>query len=241
MNLFKKWFNNTPIIKFKSFIGDFSVATPVTVAGKIKAKWMSSQTDKKFAQCPGMWDYANAGYIITAHADIHIKANKVGVIVQVVSNNLDNKTLQAAQFDFSIVEGMATIDNVKEHAAKIPLPWSVQAKSGYSAYVLPALMHSDYLDKLFIYPGIVDFDNFHTINFVFSPIKECEFVIYAGTPLLQVIPFKREKITAECGKTTDSERDKHLFSYPSKMRNYYRKFLYGRKSYTMKCPYNHRS
>ena len=237
MMFFKKWFDKSPIIKFKSFIGDFSIATPIVIAGKIKAKWRTTQTDNKFDRCPGMWDYANAGYIITAHTDIHIKANKVGVIIKVGSNITE---LQPQQFEFNFVDGMTTIDNVKQYAAKVPLPWSIQAKSGYSAYVMPAIMHVDYLDKIFIYPGIVDFDKFHTINFAFSPIKECEFTIYAGTPILQVIPFKREKITAECGKTTDAERDRHIFNFPSKMRNYYRKFLYGRKSYTMKCPHNHR-
>ena len=135
---------------------------------------------------------------------------------------------------------MTQIDGVKKYAGKIPLPWSVQAEAGYSAYVMPALMHADYFDKIFVYPGIVDFDNFHTVNFVFSPIKECEFTIYAGTPLLQILPYKREDITAECDRATQKEIDKHVFNFPSRMKHYYRKFLHSKKSYTMKCPYDHR-
>jgi hypothetical protein len=101
-------------------------------------------------------------------------------------------------------------------------------------------MHPQFSDKIFVYPGVVDYDQFHSISFIFSAIKECEFVIPAGTPLLQIIPFKREKITAECGKTTEVERDEHIFAIPTRVvKNYYRRFLSERKSFKMKCPYEH--
>jgi hypothetical protein len=243
MSWFKK---DTPKFRFKSFIGDFSVATPVTTASSIRTPWMKKQDkDHKFQKCPGMLDYANAGYIITAHADIHIKANKVACNVIVESAHLpphEGEMLIPRPFDFKIVEGLAPIqDGVVKWAGKIPLPWSVQADKGWSGYTMPALVHSNFLDKIFVYPGVVDYDNFHTLNFVFSPIKECEFTIPAGTPLLQIIPFKREKVfAAECGKATEKEKDKHLFNTASRLSHYYRKFLSSKKQYTMECPYKHR-
>lgn len=238
LNWLRDRFERTPTIKFKSFVGNFAVATPVVAAAKVKPAWLKKQGEKKLYSCPGMHDYLTAGYIITAHTDIHIKANMAGVVVRLRATPARMEDPTA--FDFAFVDGMVAIEGAKKHAAKVPLPWSVVCKPGYSGYLLPALMHADYLDKLFVYPGVVDFDKFHTINFVFSPLKECEFVIYAGTPLLHVIPFKRETMTAECDKATERESDEHIFNYPSRFKQYYRKWLHSRKRYEMKCPYKHR-
>lgn len=237
MNFFKKDFH----IKFKSYLGNFAIATPVLRAIKVRSKWMNNQTAAfSYANCPGMSDYATAGYVVTAHTDISIKANKMGVVVITLPSACDNSRLQPAAFEYKLVEGMVNIDKVKPYAGKVPLPWMMQSRKGYSAYVLPPLMHADYLDKIFVYPGIIDCDEYHTLNFVFSPIKECEFTIYAGTPLLHVIPFKREVITAECDKASMEEVDRHLFGFTSRIKHYYRKYFHKKKSFTMKCPYEPR-
>jgi len=243
--LYNKLFKEeVPTIKFKSHIGDYSIAAPVVTAGKIKADWMNRQpANKKFTACPGLQDYSSAGYIITAHCDYEIKANGSGVVVKVghniVPQNLANR-FEALAFEHALVDGWAKIEKIKKTSLKIPLPWFIEAKPGYSAYVLPALMHSDFLDKLFVYPGVVDFDKYHTINFVFSAIKECEFVIPAGTPILHILPFKREEMTAVCGKATAHETDKATFNFASRLNHYYTRYLHSKKSYKMTCPYEHR-
>lgn len=243
-----KWFDSfkkkLPTFRFKSYIGNFAVATPVTTASRIKPKWVKAQTgQQKFTDCPGMLDYSHAGYLVTAPTDIHIKANSAGTIVMLAPTPIrNNDGMTPSQFNYEVVEGWREpADGIEKSAWKIPLPWSVHAEEGFSAYVLPALMHADYLDKIFVYPGIVDFDKFHTINFVFSPIKECEFTIPAGTPLLQVLPLRREVITAECGKATVEETEEHLFNIPSRaVKRYYRRFLSEKKVFKMTCPYDHR-
>jgi hypothetical protein len=239
--LFKE---EVPTIKFKSHIGDYSIGAPVVTAGKIKADWMNRQpANKKFTSCPGMLDYSSAGYIITAHCDFEIKANKSGVVVKVgegiVPLNIESR-FKTQTFDHALVDGWANIEGVKKSSLKIYLPWYIETKPGYSAYVLPALMHSDFLDKIFIYPGVVDFDKYHGINMVFSVIKECEFVIPVGTPILHVIPFKREEMTAVCGKATDHETDRAAFNFLSRINHYYTRYLHSKKSYKMTCPYEHR-
>lgn len=249
MSILSELFNIKPkfTISFKSIYGAFAVATPVVPASDIKSKWMQDQKDKpfskKFNSCPGMLDYSQAGYIVTAYTNIHIKANSMGVIVKVDStaaSQENNHRLQPATFDYELVDNMTYIDKVKRTANKVPLPWTIKAKPGYSAYVLPALMHADYLDKIFVYPGVVDYDDFYVINFVFSPIKECEFTILAGTPLLQVIPFKREVITAECDNASIEDTNNYLFNIPARIANYYKKYLWKKKIFKISCPYKHR-
>lgn len=244
-NLYNKLFKEeVPTFKFKSHIGDYSIATPVVAAAKIKADWMNRQpANKKFTACPGMQDYSSAGYIITAHCDYEIKANGSGVVVKVghgVGPKDTAERFQAQNFEHALVEGWAKIEKVKKASLKIPQPWFIEAKPGYSAYVLPALMHSDFLDKIFIYPGVVDFDKYHTINLVFSVIKECEFVIPVGTPILHILPFKREEMTAVCGKATAHEADKAVHNFASRLNHYYTRYLHSKKSYKMTCPYEHR-
>lgn len=238
--LFKR---SSPIIEFKSIVGEYQVATPIIPASKCKPKWMKEQrTDKRFQSCPGMLDYSQSGYIITAHTSIRIKANSAGVVVITDVTKETGEMLTYRPFDYDIVAGIANISpNIKKTAGKVPLPWAIKTKKGYSAYVLPAQMHSSFLDKLFVYPGVVDYDNgFFTVNFVFSPIVECEFTIDAGEPLLQIIPFKREPVHASCTRGSDLYRKEALYALPPGIKQFYRRFISERKKFTMECPYKNR-
>lgn len=245
-NRFKNWVRNliAPTFKFKSYLGNFSVATPVAPSVRVRPKWLKEQKgEARFAHCPGMMDYMNAGYIITAHSDIHIRANSEGVVVMVEGMPVapeHHHRLSPAPFNYELVEGMVNPIDVAKEAWKIPLPWSIQSKRKFSAYVMPALMHADYHDKIWVMPGITHSDKFHTVNFVFVPLKECDFIIPAGTPLLQILPLRRETITANCGKANERELDEHLFNMPSRLKGYYRKYLSSKNSFKMSCPYDHR-
>lgn len=241
----RNWWLDKHKLRFKSYLGNFSVSTPVVTGSRIRPKWREDQTgEKKFHDCPGMLDYANSGYLITAHTDIRIVANKVGDVIEVKAvavNPEEEYRLRPQKFDFEMVDGLAPIgDDVKPLANKIHVPWAVMFPPGYSAYVLAPFMHVDWLDKIFVYPGVVHFDKYHTLNLVFSAIKECDFVIAAGTPILHVLPFKREAFSAVCDKATTEERDEQLFNIPSRVARYYRRFLASHKPPKMECPYNHR-
>jgi len=229
-----EFFNPRPTISFKSIFGAYNIPVPVVEARKVFPEWARSQLEAKevkFVRCPGMFDLSQAGYLICAHADIHIKANKQGVIIR---TNVPPQ-LQPEELNHTVVAGLAPFkDSVKINAHKIPLPWGIFCKPGYSAYVLPALFHSPFLDKIYVYPGIVDYDTFPTVNLMISVLEECDFTIWAGTPLLQVMPYKREVITAECGKGTEEDKDKYHFTFYSKLPNLYKKKFHMRKQYTIK-------
>lgn len=239
-----------PVIRFLSFLSDFSLQTPVVAAKSYRASWMKKQAkvnmDKRFLRCPGMMEYSQMGFLICAHTDIHIKADDVGVSITLghlpVMSQEEASQLNPAKFDYEMVRGMAPIsDAVVKEAWKVPLPWSIQADDGYSLYILPALMHSEFFDKLWVYPGIVDYDNYHTCNFVFSPLKECEITIPAGTPLMHALPFKREAFHGVSRKATEHERDKQFAGFPSRRPGAYLRFFRQPKQTTMdapKCPFH---
>lgn len=235
MNFIKKFFKSEPILRFTCFEGGYHHAVPPVEARKTFPYWTKSQLDKKemkFARCPGMFDMAQAGYLVRAHVDMSIKVNRQGLVCKFSGNGAPTTSI-LTEMDYSVIDGLSKPDdNVCKKVYKLPLPWALFAKKGYSAMVLPATMHSPFLDKLHVYPGIVDYDTFSTMNFIFSPLKEGEFVIDAGTPILQVIPFKREVFTATVSKATEDEKDKHAYKFYSRtIKNLYRKVFHSKKVY----------
>jgi hypothetical protein len=233
------------IIHFACVYGGYYVSNPAEPAGKVKPDWlldMIAKTKEKQAQgqkkasvpfigCPGMHDYAQEGYIIRAHTDIHIKANRAGTVISMP--HLAEGMLQFAQMNMEVVDGMAPFHpDVAKQVFKIPIPYGMYMEPGHSAHLMPALMHSPFLDKLWVYPGTVDYDDFHVMNFIFSAIKECEFTITAGTPLLQVLPFKRVAYHAISGPATQLQSDQSRFGFPSRQKAYYRKMFHKKKLYT---------
>ena len=235
-----KWgFKKEPTIRFVARRGapNVSPITAVHPASHYRPDWLARQRDthqpnERFQNCPGMQDWMHCGYIIPAHTDIRIKANMAGTVIDFAVEVPPSD--RPSRMSYKLVEGLAKVDStVKPEVWKVPVPWAVFTKTGYSAHVMPATYHSPFHRDLFMYPGIVDFDSFFTINWVITPLRECEVIIPAGTPLLQVIPFKREPVTAVCRKATENEMDHHLFGYPTKIRAAYRKFFHKRKSFKM--------
>lgn len=241
INYIKSFFKPEPTIKFKCDVPGYEVGQPVVKASEIKPEWMIEQNKnaKKnntppFSACPGMNDYYRAGYIIPAWEDFEIVVDEKFAHVNIGTH----KTFVCKPFEvmsYSVVEGCANIDdNIRPHALKLPCPWKVFTKPGYSAYVLPAVFHSPFLRDLFLYPGINDYDKYHTINVMFSPLKEMKLKIYAGTPMLQVIPYKRENISCEVGLLTQKEAATANFTYRTKQPAFYRRFLHQKKKYSIK-------
>ena len=238
-NVFK---NDTPTIRFVARDGAPNVSnlTQVRLASSLsmQPEWLKNQKNfndptNKFFNCPGMVDWYRAGYIIPAWANITFKANKMGSSIQVGSQDLYKNINRPTLMNSKLVEGITNPVNVKFEVHKVPTPWAIFTKPGYSVHCLPAFYHSDFLDKIALYPGTIDYDNFHVCNFVFSALKECEFVIPVGAPLIHVIPYKREVITGVCQKATEQDRDEHNYKYPIQLRNAYRKFFHSRKSYSI--------
>ena len=119
----KRWLTEQfhPTFRFKSYIGNFAVATPVVSAVRLKPKWVERQEGEvRFRDCPGMQDYAQAGYLITAPFDIHIKANSEGVVVEVDSSGVDPRFLLPKPFNPKVVQGFMEREGVSEEIWKIP-------------------------------------------------------------------------------------------------------------------------
>lgn len=151
-------------------------------------------TSSTIKRCMPVFDAINAGYIIVSPADIYVSIKEGMQFFEWASLDL---------IKFHPIEQAPTHPNRKPHAyPKWTNPWAIKTPKGYSTmFVQP--MHRD--SVFTILPGIVDTDEYYApVNFPFV-INDPEFegLIPKGTPIAQVIPFKRDSWKIEYGQEKD--------------------------------------
>jgi hypothetical protein len=142
----------------------------------------------------------NKTYFRIVKGKLHTTRGKVGTGQRL--NELENKDLylnrtgkKNAHPIFQCLGSSFVEQNKNQPFLKIFNPWSIKTPSGYSCLFLPPLNNKD--DRFEIIPGIVDTDSFISeVHFpcIFNGYKyeSLETTIKAGTPYVQVIPFKKE-------------------------------------------------
>lgn len=212
---------------------------PPMLAKDVKPFFKKEQEDNtetyNFPGCPGMHDFSRIGYIIPAWSDFHIKSNKAGTVAMIGSRGEDSQKRgtplkQPQNMATNITQGLFEYkDGVKPHVWNFPGAWTVRSSTTASALVLPAYFHSNFLDDLYVYPGVVDYNGFCTINFICSAKRPCEVLIKAGDPILHVIPFITTRdFIADYGPTTQE----HV--HYSKLLKWFHTLNFYRKHYMIK-------
>lgn len=156
----------------------------------------SGQTDGTIKRCMPVFDAIEAGYIIVSHAD---------VLVSQRNNQFYYEWPSGDPIQFHPVSQLANYPNNKTHKDNLPKwmnPWAIETPKGYSTmFVQPFHRESVFT----ILPGVVDTDTYTTmVNFPFV-LNDPNFegLIPAGTPIAQVIPFKRDKWEMRFGDQED--------------------------------------
>lgn len=200
--------NNRQIIKFYPFSEKTIGFAPEPMpASKKLPSWYRAQpaeinekTDMMMGtfaatvkKCMPVFDAMTAGYVLVAPCDIYIDSTNPEKLQFSIPTSM--KQFQADMF----------ASHAREQYAEYPLDtsiyhkdlfrvlpfWSVQTSKGYSClFMQPA--HSDN-SSLTAIGGIVDTDGFISEgHFSFMVRKDFKGVIKQGTPLVQILPFKRE-------------------------------------------------
>jgi hypothetical protein len=171
----------------------------------------AGNTTATIKKCMPVFDALTAGYIISTYVDIYISKTEDG-----------NVKIEAPSFDplgFHPIEQAELIPGKNKKTKQFPKwinPWGIKTPNGYSCLFLPPMHHPNEFFK--VLPGIVDTDEYISpINFPFM-FNDPEFtgLIPAGTPMVQVIPFKRDSWEMEFG--TQKDVKKH-FEVSSKLRS----------------------
>lgn len=196
----------------QSHIGVFPEPVPAVRKAPSYYKNIKPQTTPHPAsttvkRCVPFLDALSAGYIIPLWADVFVTA-KDGTI------SIDfPKTLPMRESLGS--HGYQQIENhpmAETPYGKIPLkfinPWLVETEPGISCLFTAPLNHMETRFKLL--DGIVDTDTYYNnVNFPFIWTGgDGTFTLAKGTPLVQVIPFRRESYTMSVSAIDQQQKDK---------------------------------
>lgn len=184
----------------------------------------NTQTSKR---CVPMFDSFFTGYTLYTPVDVEISMNEHGKYRYRWAHSLPVEFLALWQLgDYGL------INERYESVPKMPNPWGVKTPPGYSCLYIPPVNRDDAIFEIF--SGVVDTDKFHqggSLPFLFKE-KSFEGTIPAGTPMAQVIPFRRESYEMKIGD--DSERtlmEKQFNAMRLVFVNGYRKMFWSPKSY----------
>jgi hypothetical protein len=152
-------------------------------------------TTATIKKCMPVFDAMVSGYIITSPADVFVSILEDG------SQFFEWSALDLISFH-PIIQA-PTHPEVNRHAyPKWVSPWSIRTPKGYSTlFVQPFHRESVFT----ILPGVVDTDEYYApVNFPMV-INDPEFkgLIPKGTPIVQVIPFKRDDWQMKLGGKED--------------------------------------
>jgi hypothetical protein len=178
-----------------------------------------------FKRCMPILDVLSAGYIIPLHSDIEV--------VQV-----NNETKIMWPFPRPVVEkhmpqkvsGIEIPSGYSDVVFKYMVNWTIKTPPGYSCLVTHPFGYNNL--PFHSFSGIVDSDRFHAdINTPFTLKKNFSGVIPKGTPMMQIIPFKRENWESKVLKGTPSEVEKNYIILMTKLHSGYKKFFRDKKTY----------
>lgn len=197
--------------------------------GLFKKSVLRGSTDPNatIKKCVPVLDAMTAGYLLVTPSDIWVE----------MADGESDQTFSTRGFfkvsghDYGQASGNPYVKSDKI-IPKLNNPWGIKTPSGYSV-LITAPMHSDngYFTCL---PAVVDTDTYTAeINFPFV-LNDPNFtgLIPAGTPMVQVIPFKRDSWEMKIGSEKDLEdikktSDKHL----TKIFNSYKTQFWSKKEF----------
>jgi hypothetical protein len=181
-------------------------------------------------KCIPILDSLSTGYLIKTWTDILVKDLEDGN--KDFSWSIERSGLQAVEgHPLDQVYNYPVPPEYSKHVIKFINPWHIKTPPGYSClFVQPP--HRKNL-PFQIFPAVVDTDTFPlTINFPAHIKEDFSGVIPYGTPIAQVIPFKRDSFKSSIGIDEDGKNqglmlNKHETVYV----NRYKKYWWHRKEY----------
>ena len=174
-------------------------------------------------RCMPVFDAITAGYIITSPADVY---------VSIKDGNQFFEWSTLGLISFHPIEQAPEHPAKNQHAyPKWMNPWAIKTPKGYSV-LFTQPMHRE--SVFTILPGIVDTDTYISpVNFPMV-INDPNFegLIPKGTPIAQVIPFKREGWQMEIGSEKElKEQHSITQKLQTKFFDRYKSMFWSRKEY----------
>lgn len=239
-----------PTIRFYPFSETTASFVPKPIpASRVVPHWYKSQPGNKgddemipkggmaastIKRCMPIFDAMTAGYMIVAPCDIHLDATNPEKLEWQVPAQL--MSLKADLFATHAPEQYENypIDPEQYHKQLLRIlpTWSVGTDEGYSV-LFTNPYHTD-SSPLWAFTGLIDTDGFISEGHVSFLVKKgFKGVIKQGTPLYQLIPFRREDWEAEYVSPEKARPvvEKQRFNLRSTFMNGYKNKFRSKKEY----------
>lgn len=199
-----------------------------TFIGGEKMKVDNGEANLTVKKCVPILDAISSGYIIKLWTDVFVSRGDNGVSY---SFSVKNNNVPPAVTGHSIDQAPTypIKDMYDKDILKWVNPWHIKTPSGYST-LFTTPNHRDLPFE--IMEGVVDTDIFPlSVNFPFFIKKGFEGLIPYGTPIAQVIPFKRDSWFSSEGEFDQKKYDSMHNFHDSNFINRYKRKWWSRKVY----------
>jgi hypothetical protein len=191
-------------IKFQTVAAEIEILKPIP-ASKMVPKWYRTMDGAQeliptVKKCVPFLDAFTSGYVITLPVDVTWNKERQGFEVPHSNLNIVSKHHD------SQINGLEVPPGFSATPHKWTSQWHVKTPKGYSCLFVHPLNRPEL--PFYSFTGVVDTDKHPlVVNLPFLLRENFEGVIPAGTPLIQVIPFKRENWMSKVD-------DSHSYNYP---------------------------
>jgi hypothetical protein len=152
-------------------------------------------------RCMPVFDAITSGYIIPTYVDIFVSKTEDG--------NIKIEAPSMTPLGFHPINQAPLLPQTTDKTSQIPKwinPWGIETPKGYSCLFVAPMHHTNEFFK--VMSAVVDTDQYTApVNFPFM-FTDPDFLglIPAGTPMVQVIPFKRESWEMKFGKENELKK-----------------------------------
>jgi hypothetical protein len=175
-------------------------------------------------RCMPVFDAITSGYLLKTYTDIYIDTTDGKMDFKWAHPNLSDVVVFHPGYQ---TEGYLE-KSQPMGAPKLANPWCIKTDKNYSVLIIPPVHRNNVFEIL---EGVVDTDKYNdAIQFPFNVKDNIKETIPAGTPIAQIIPFKRDEFKMQIG-TSIEKGAQDAWNVRSRFINSYRNYFRTKKVY----------
>jgi hypothetical protein len=177
-----------------------------------RPEWLKELDEQaSIHRCAGVFDYLRQGVTVPLWTDVDFRPDQNNQDwewsiaqyvdrpqVNIQASSLQSPMFQNVPFGFDST-GSCPVTSVRKlqqaSYPKLATPWAVITPPGWSVLLMPLVYEPN--PNYTVLPGIVNTDYYHIVNVLMNITTDQPFSIKYGTPMIHLIPFKRDSDFAE--------------------------------------------